>query len=286
MFTIFANMKMDNADRLQHFKDSFDSISDISDDWLINIRGLYRNQALDYIREKLKGRMIEFSLLDDKRRWSRNALEMTAKAKYNYILMWNEDHINLVPQDIYKELVKELAENKVDNMTYSWWFFGRQNRCFNGYKKKELKYVDIVELTPEVWEKIKARGYVYGFISVIDIFHKDLLHKVLKEDIKKWSNFSSKFVYKMIHLPSWFGFKINEMDYYHFFQRINHKFFRDKFPFYTLEGPFNVEKENFRTDYLPLTFAIPRQELFACINKDMNMGEGRYTLLDRGLYYY
>ena len=70
MLTIFANMKIDSTVRLQHMKDSFLSFDTISDNWLINIRGKFRNDALgfflfqtQYLQQHLLPICVNLSLL-------------------------------------------------------------------------------------------------------------------------------------------------------------------------------------------------------------------------------
>ena len=65
--TIFANMMINNTKRFQHLKDSFYSFHNISDNWLINIRGKLRNDVIDFLKNNLGDKMILFELLDEKR---------------------------------------------------------------------------------------------------------------------------------------------------------------------------------------------------------------------------
>ena len=51
MLTIFANIRINDCERLQHMKDSFLSFNTISDDWLINVRGKLREEAVLFLKE-------------------------------------------------------------------------------------------------------------------------------------------------------------------------------------------------------------------------------------------
>jgi hypothetical protein len=94
MLTILANVKIDTPKKLKHWQDSFLSFCTISDDWLLNVQGALRNEAFNFVRERLpKNALTEFDLSNnDKNRWSSNSFIMLKSARYDYVLLWNEDH--------------------------------------------------------------------------------------------------------------------------------------------------------------------------------------------------
>lgn len=51
---------------------------------------------------------------------------------------------------------------------------------------------------------------------------------------------------------------------------------------YSFQAPFNFERSPQESWYLPLNFALPRQELFACIDDDMKIPG--YSLIARGVF--
>lgn len=287
MLTIFANLRINDTERLQHMKDSFFSFNTISDDWLINVRGKLRDEAIAFLKENLGDKMTLFELLDDSRGWMNNALEMLPKAKHDYLLVWNEDHMNIALQEAYKGIIQEMKEQEVDYMTYSWWMFGKAREVFdkfeNEFELKKFKYIDILNLTPKKWRLARKKGYPYFIISLCGIFHKNLWEKLLVEDRKKLPMFLTKFLFKII---GFFTYKLPILKKgrgctKNYFYKVNKLFFH-KLIKYPKECPFELEKNFERTDVLPLKIAFPKQELFACIDDNLDM-QG-YSLIKRGLY--
>src|SRR4051812_38952078 len=125
MLTVFANMLINSDERFEHLKDSFESFKDTSDDWLINIRGVKRKEVIAFLRERLGARATFFELLDDSRGWTTNAFAIAKHAKYPYVLLWNEDHMNIAPQEYIRRVVEEMKEKNAELLIYSWWNRGK-----------------------------------------------------------------------------------------------------------------------------------------------------------------
>ena len=52
--SVFANFRINDEERLQRLKDSFQSFKDIKcNNWFINVRGKYQFDALFYLHENL-----------------------------------------------------------------------------------------------------------------------------------------------------------------------------------------------------------------------------------------
>jgi len=274
MLTIFGNLLINNQIKLQHLKDSFNSFNSISDNWLINIRGKCRREALMFLEKKLGDKMIAFDLVDDSRGWAQNALEMLSRAKYDHVLIWNEDHLNLAPQEIFAPMIEEIAREKVDFMQYSVWGDGDIRACFEETDLKKFKYIDTIKLTPEIWDFVLARGYRHYFASLLGIMSKGLFRKLLLEDIEYFKNklpYSFRtWVYRMVR---WNG---------KYFDLLNKYVFCGRLPKSQKEAPFNLEKPQNRVDLLPIQIAFPKQEIFACIDDDFKILG--YSLISRGLY--
>ncbi len=278
MITIFANIRINDEGTLQHLKDSFFSFNTISDDWLINIRGNLRGEAMSFLQENLGDKMIPFELLDDTKGWINNSLEMLKRAKYDYLLVWNEDHLNLAPQNIYAKIVSDMDSQKADYLLYSWWQFGKARKAFESVKLTANKNIDTVYLTKKEWKKVKNAGHLYYLISLCGIFRKDFFKKLLLKDRIKFPMFFTKNLYRLMTLINYLGFKFNQRKYFHFINKL----FLHKFRRFTKETPFDLEKSPHRTDVLPMKLAISRQELFACIDDDLDMPG--YQLIKRGVY--
>lgn len=278
MLTIFGNLRINDSSKLRHMKDSFNSFSEISDDWVINVRGKYREEAMRFLKKNLGYKLTLFNLEDDSRGWSKNALEMIKKVRNEHLLLWNEDHINLAPQKIYRDLLKELKKEKVDSMWYSWWLFGKSRKAYDSLRLKKLKHVDTVMLTCDRWKKINQPGYPFYITSMMSIFSKKFFKRLLDMDRKMFPFRYTQELFSFLMKLNGKGVTVLNKDD---FPTIN-KFFFYKFRKFPEVTPFNLEKEQYRTDILPIKIALPKRELFACIEDDLE--EPGYSLISRGLY--
>lgn len=284
MLTIFGNFRINSLSRLEHLKSSFQSFKSTSDNWLINVRGTYREEAINYLKSELGEKMRQFSLLDDSRGWITNSLDMLKEAKYDYVLVWNEDHINISPTDYFLSVVREMRQKKVDYLPYSWWMFGKANAydiTKNDADWKTGKTIDSILMKRSNWLNIKKAGYPYYLVSMCGIFRKDFLEKMWRNDNNRLPLSFKKVIFKIFGLLtktkiiSPYGHKV-------LFEKINSKIFFNKLRKYPSVTPFEMEKGPERYDILPLTIAYPKRELFACI--DDNVNEIGYSLVERGLY--
>jgi len=282
MLTILANIRINEPERLQHLKDSVHSFDSVSDNWLVNITGDLRKEAIDFLRQTLGDRATFFDLSQKQDGWLNNAIAMLKFAKYDLILPWNEDHMNVAPQDMYKKIAQDLADSNANYMLTSWWLFGK-DRAFFDNLADELdmhrgKYVDTVYMTKAKWHKLLASGYPYFLLSMCGIYRRELFEKMLYQDIRKLPIFFTKILFKVMGFLNIIGIRFNTK---RAFDNINKLFFNKlrKYPAYT---PFELEKPPTRTDMLPLTIAISKRELFACIDDDLDTTG--YALISRGLY--
>jgi hypothetical protein len=271
MLTIFGNLFINDEVKLQHLKDSFQSFENTSDNWLINIRGKYRHGATNFLKEKLGSMIVVFDLQDDSIGWSKNSLEMIKKAKYEYILTWNEDHINIADQGLINDIVAEMKENNADYMMYTWY---RHQERYNGLPFKSKKNIEVANITKNDWKNIIGTSTGPYILTTVGIFKKNLYIKLLQEDTNTLLINSRSVLMAVCALC---GKKKNRCFYY-----LNRILFGGKMPKFPKELPHNIEKEPHRTDYLPLILARPKQELFACIDDD-NAYQGS-SLIKRGLY--
>lgn len=284
MITILGNIRINSLSRLEHFKSSFLSFKGLSDDWVINIRGTFRDEAISFLRSELNNKLNLFSLFDDNRGWITNALEMLNVAKYEYVLVWNEDHMNISTIDHILSVVKEMKQEKADYLSYSWWMFGKSNpRNITKDDKswKVGKTIDSILMRKADWLKIKRAGYPYYLISMCGIFRKDFLLKMWKSDNKRLPLFFKKTLFKSFGLLTKLKI-ISPFGHKRLFEKINNKIFFNKLRKYPIVTPFEMEKGPERYDVLPVKIAYSKRELFACI--DDNVNEVGYSLIERGLY--
>lgn len=287
MLTVLANMRINNPVRLQHLKDSFNSFSSVSDNWLVNVRGKFREDALIFLRKKLGEKMVEFKLLNDSRGWARNSKDMLKEAKYNYVLVFNEDHLNIAPCENYAGIIREMEAENVDILPYSFWCNGTIRKGFDDLPLKKMQYIDAVQLTQELWKHIlKANDSKYYLVSMVSIFKKDFLDGLFDAECKKLPGYFTAIVNKTIYTLNKISnlFRKNKILLVDgkYFDFVNKYFFRYRLINFPKDTPFDLERNGKRSDLLPVKFALPKQELFA--NIDFDCGFSNYSLIQRGLY--
>lgn len=278
MLTIFANIRVNDEEGLQHLKDSFHSFNTVSDNWLINVRGTLRIPVIEFLTKELEDRMILFQLLDDSRGWIENALQMLPSAKHEYLLIWNEDHLNTAPQHYLVNVVKEMAERQADYLLCSWWIFGNARKAFDVLPLERGTYIDTTRLTKKRWSELRMDGYPYYILSLVGIYRRSFFEQLLLKDRVKMPLFVTKNLYRAMALLNHLGMHLLQTKYFH----IINKFLFHKLRYFPKETPFDLEKGPDRTDMLPYTIALPKQELFACIDDDLNTPG--YQLIKRGKY--
>ena len=285
MLTILGNLRINSLSRLEHMKDSLLSFKGASDNWLINIRGTFRDETIDFLKKELGDRLVLFTLLDDSRGWITNSLDMLNDAKYDYVFVWNEDHVNITSVDTVIQTAEEMKKYKIDYLLYSWWMFGKAREAFDKVASeinlKDGNHISYLALDKESWSKVRKAGYPYYLISMCGIFRKDYLQTMLQRDLFRLPTFFKKLVFKLLYELTKVGFK--REGHKELFDKINRWVFMNKIRRFPKETPFEIEKGPERVDALPLVFALPKKEFFACI--DDNLGEEGYSLLERGLYY-
>ncbi|MDP2750264.1 MAG: hypothetical protein Q8O89_05530 [Nanoarchaeota archaeon] len=281
--TIFANMLINSQIRFQHLKDSFYSFKDISDNWLINIRGDLRNDVIAFLQGELGDKMVLFELLDDKRAgggWFKNSLEMITKAKCDYIFIWNEDHLNIAPQDTLNKVVEEMINNDADYLLYTYLPHWRER--FNAISKSDIiqshKYIDLANVTKKNLDLFFPTKERLCIVSAAAIFKKDFLYKVIKAERIKLPIFFTHLLYSLMTMLNRIGLVFNKKKGY---DAINKLFFY-KLRRFPLETPFELEISQDRKYILPMKVAVPKIELFACIDDDINYSGSQ--LIKRGLY--
>lgn len=134
--SIISNFRIDEEERFLRMKDSFNSFSSIdSDNWVINIRGKYKEEAALFLKNKL-GKKLSLTFLDSKNDWSKDSLSVFSNIKSDYVLYWVEDHLNLVKPQIFSNLIEEMRLTGSKILHYSWW----------GYYKKVAPYRDLIKV--------------------------------------------------------------------------------------------------------------------------------------------
>ncbi len=277
--TVFANMMINSDERFEHLKDSFESFKDTSDDWLINIRGKKRLEVIAWLKERLGEKANFFELLDESRGWTVNALEMVRQAKNPYVMIWIEDHMYVAPPQYLQNVLMEMAQHKADYLQYSWWMNGLYKQYFDDIERTRGNSIDTVTIGNDVWKKWQAEGKNVQLISLLGIFEKNFLIKMLRYDRYMLPMSVRQSVFRVMSILNKAGIRFNQKTAYH---RIN-RLMRFKMRRQPIETPHDFEKEPNRYDILPMRTSVSHRELFACMDDDDDPAH-RSSLMTRGMY--
>jgi hypothetical protein len=227
--TIFANFRIDSEERFLRMQDSFRSFCNTNiNRWVVNIRGPYRDKAGDFLKENLGKKLVLFEL-ESEEGWFCDSQKMFESIQTNHIFFWIEDHICMCGAETLDKIIKQINENNIDYMEYTWFAEKRLN-CYEKMKKIELPDISIIEYGIHE-NNVCQHAYMESF------GHKRFL-------ISACAIFSIKLFRKII------------------FTR--HPLLR-KWP---KKLPFDFEKNWNDTFVLPYRLALSRVEIFAAIDDD------------------
>jgi hypothetical protein len=112
--SLFANFRIDTAERLQRMKDSLASMRGINFlNLVINIRGSLRQEARYFIEQCISERLI-ISTDEDPRGWMDQSLDLAEKLLADHIFIWVEDHIFTSTPELFSETVQEAFNSGAD----------------------------------------------------------------------------------------------------------------------------------------------------------------------------
>lgn len=285
MISVFANIRINDHERLEHFKDSFNSFSEISDDWIINVRGNLREEAIAFLEGELRGKLTIFELLDESSGWIKNALLMMPAIKYDYVFLWNEDHINMLSMEKTSEVINEAISAHVDYLHYGHFEHWRNkfDRVMRSGIIKRGKSIDFADVAKENLSMFFPEQKRECITSSPAIFRKEFLIKIMKIEGRKLPFFLTHNIRRAIALIGRFNKKLDQK---RVFDILNNALFFHKLPRFVKQTPFELEITQDRLYILPVRIASSREEFFACIDDDVNKDgsmEG-YQLIKRGLY--
>lgn len=187
--TIFSNFQVNNLERLQRMKDSFLSFKGINaKKWVVNIRGIYKKEAMDFLKSNLNEKLIAFEL-ESYEGWFNDTRQMSKYLDTEYILYWIEDHISLVEPACYDVILKEMKVNLVDHLIYSWWHDRYKSR-FSSITRKETESMSVYSLDLSNCKIIeKSLGAFFYTISAVSITNRNFFMKIIESEhpnVKRW----------------------------------------------------------------------------------------------------
>jgi hypothetical protein len=187
--TVFANFRINDEERFTRMKDSFNSFSNISaQKWLINVRGIFKQDTILFLKEQL-GDKLSPHTLESGKGWFYDSRQFINEINSDYVLVWNEDHINLVEPAIYDQILYEMAESVSEYLNYTWWFLGHTRKVYDTIIKTEYKTIETFILDKSNFNGLTLLGRTPFIISMPSIFSKNFFFKILKKNdpkLRRW----------------------------------------------------------------------------------------------------
>lgn len=228
-FTVFANFFIDTEERFLRLKDSFFSFKDANiNEWIINIRGQYKERVKEFLKNNIKKKLKIF-FLESQDGWIEDSIKITQNIETKIIFIWIEDHICVQPFSKINQIVKEMEENEIDHLVYS--FF---------HKGGFLKPLEVIN-----FKKTQNISYF--------LYNKENHNK-----IKEWFGLKKSIPNYLITVVSFMSLDLFKKNLY------NSKSKKK----YNKMIPFNFEKNFFEDSILPFNNGILNEELFVSIDDD------------------
>ena len=187
---VFANFRINNEERYLRLKDSFFSFKDISaEKWVINIRGSYKEQTKNFLQEHLQGKFHHYDI-ESKKGWFQDTRTMLKDIDTDFVFFWIEDHISMVKESKYDEILDEMKENQCDHLCYSWWHDGYKKK-FSFLEAKETSNLNIYQMNKKNVKIIKKNiNQEFYTVSCVSITSSKLFKKIISSShplLKRWS---------------------------------------------------------------------------------------------------
>jgi hypothetical protein len=178
--SIFANFRIDSEERLQRMKDSFMSFKDINPSkWIINARGDYKKQAMDFLSDHLGSRLISFEL-ESEHGWFHDSRIMLREIESDFVFYWIEDHINLVTDySLYAGIIDDMKTAKIEFLPYS--FFWTTKR-YELIETKEMTHFLWLDLNIANFQLLQKKAPFAYIIFCVGIFSKELFQRIILDD--------------------------------------------------------------------------------------------------------
>ena len=121
MITAICNIFIDSEKKLKLFKETFPSVFQVSDNWLVNIRGKNRTEAIDFLTSQFADAGSSCTIYSnlDQRNWASSTLTMLQDSRHEYIYVYLEDHFLLKPVTHFKNVIHDMKASQIDYFQYS-----------------------------------------------------------------------------------------------------------------------------------------------------------------------
>lgn len=282
MVTAVCNVYINSDHKFEKFRETFPSVYDVSDNWLIYIRGKFSpevNQFIKKLHDHEKRCTFFIGLYDND--WAKSTRHMLQQSRYDYVYIFLEDHFLLPPLTHFKSVLTDMIDHSLDYFSYSFFNLGLGNYSVGFLHPEETPHFQIFtyDTSKEPYFK-KWHPDWYPF-SLVAVSSKQYFEKLLAIESLR----VLRVPYKLqAALEMLFGFRAPRNR--HFWWRCNRwlKYVGIRLTIYSPATPFNLEKSLYdcNNELLPLKVGILKQELFA--NWDDDNGVTNSSLIKRGLY--
>jgi hypothetical protein len=187
---VFANFFIDNEERFQRMKDSFNSFRSIHpDEWIINVRGRFKQEVGYFLKESLHDRL-QIHYLDSKN-WFHDSQKIVKHSLSDIFLFWIEDHICLTDTAILNETINEMYRANIDHLYYSWFHDGLRKKFYSSHKPCiSNDFFDAWKIDDVTSSMIRRSiGNDFYAVSCVSLMRRDFFLKVLfspKPYLKRW----------------------------------------------------------------------------------------------------
>jgi hypothetical protein len=282
LITALCNIYIDSELKFELFKRTFPQIYDVSDNWLINIRGRYREEVFKYIKANfsaVKKNCIFFNDLNDKD-WIKSTEKMLKCSRYDYVYIFLEDHFLLKSIGEFKSAIREMISLKIEYFQYSFFNIGLSVGSVEVLYPDNSNYFlafQFSEKNTKLLQENNSNFYPYSLASVCT---KKYFNKILEIE--------NKFLIRVPRILQ--TIMENVLLFYprnRKFWFIVNKFVAKiglRFVIYPPQTPFNLEKSLFDFDLrlTPLHVGLLKEEFFANWDDDNKLSNS--SLIKRGLY--
>jgi len=281
MPALLANLRISTFDRLQSFKKTLNDLDGIFDEYHIKVRGLYAAESIKYAESILRGRIYTYQHLSSGD-WLSAAQFMLKNIRSNVVHIFLEDHTRCCSNDVYKKVLTEFANKRLDYMTYS--FFRASELDISNIlplgvtQGKYLYSFSLNATTKTLLSKISPR---YPSFSLCSIVSKRYLTSLLNTANQPHKIYCGKLSTIGIIFLGYPAYKIVLSYLNGLLRGLN-----CVLCLYPIDSPHNLEKtivEQQPIAFRDLVVGVPRFELFA--NADDDNGAYGESLVKRGRLY-
>ncbi len=282
MITGLCNIYINTNSKCSLFKETFPLVYEASDNWLINIRGKFQKEIIDYIKHNFldcEEKCIFFSSLDESN-WSKSTYTMLKQSRYDYVYVFLEDHFLLKPIEHFKNVIKDMMNEGIEYFQYSFFNIGISSLNIEALHPHQSKEFFIFQLEAEKIDFLRRNNRHFYPYALPSISSKNYFNKILKTETKTLLMVPR--IIQILMENMFFAYPKNRKFWFYvnsFASKLGVRFI-----IYPPETPFNLEKSLFdcSLDLLPIKVGCPKDELFTNWDDDNKLSNS--SLIKRGLY--